>query len=294
MNFVLFCRKWNHLQKGESNCFDEMAESSRTDVSAFRRAAFVEKTSRRCSQSRFEQSKDSNWLDRIHSNVIKHSKGSHANAMERSQKSHTNASKPSQESHFNIRKNTHERSRLNAEDNSKLRRLNNAIDSNKTSNKEQGSHLSAKKDSQETHSSTSGEHSDESESIALKQPRKPAFRKKMPSEGVKRLKHSPTKKDTSWKQNSRSRRLVANARERSRIHILSDAFENLRRAVPSYSQDQKLSKLAILKLATYYISALTNLAESDTSARSLKQFADCVAHCTKALQTEGRSRRKHF
>lgn len=96
------------------------------------------------------------------------------------------------------------------------------------------------------------------------------------------------------RQNTRSRRLVANARERSRIHILSDAFENLRRAVPSYSQDQKLSKLAILKLATYYISALANLAESDTSARSLKKFADCVAHCTKALQSEGRARRKLY
>lgn len=99
---------------------------------------------------------------------------------------------------------------------------------------------------------------------------------------------------THGRQNSRSRRLVANARERSRIHILSDAFENLRGAVPSFSQDQKLSKLAILKLATYYISALANLAESDTSARSLKKFADCVARCTKALQTEGRARRKQY
>lgn len=122
---------------------------------------------------------------------------------------------------------------------------------------------------------------------------KRARRKRAGGEGGKRSKTN-AKKDTTWRQNSRTRRLVANARERSRIHILSDAFENLRRAVPSYSEDQKLSKLAILKLATYYISALANLAESDTSTRSLKQFADCVAHCTKALQTEGRSRRKQF
>lgn len=128
---------------------------------------------------------------------------------------------------------------------------------------------------------------------SAKQFGKRAKRKKAGSEGTKKPKAS-TKKDASWRQNTRSRRLVANARERSRIHILSDAFENLRRAVPSYSQDQKLSKLAILKLATYYISALANLAESDTSARSLKQFADCVSHCTKALQTEGRARRKQF
>lgn len=130
-------------------------------------------------------------------------------------------------------------------------------------------------------------HSDELQ-LAAPERHKNGRRKKM------KTRQCEAKRENLIRQNSRSRRLVANARERSRIHILSDAFENLRRAVPSYSQDQKLSKLAILKLATYYISALANLAESDTSARSLKQFADCVEHCTMALQTEGRTRRKQF
>jgi len=103
---------------------------------------------------------------------------------------------------------------------------------------------------------------------------------------------SKLKKALSWRQSNRSRRLIANARERSRIHIMSEAFEGLRRAVPCYSSDQKLSKLAILRLATSYISALSYLAENDTSTKSLKHFAECVDQCTQALQTEGRARRK--
>lgn len=108
-------------------------------------------------------------------------------------------------------------------------------------------------------------------------------------------KREKNKKGISWRHSSRSRRLIANARERSRIHIMSEAFDSLRRAVPSYSHDQKLSKLAILRLATSYISALAHLkhlAENDSSGNSLQLFADCVDQCTRALQTEGRAKRK--
>jgi len=115
--------------------------------------------------------------------------------------------------------------------------------------------------------------------------------KKKRCQGGKKAR-SKLKKALSWRQSNRSRRLIANARERSRIHIMSEAFEGLRRAVPCYSSDQKLSKLAILRLATSYISALSYLAENDTSTKSLKHFAECVDQCTQALQTEGRARRK--
>lgn len=115
--------------------------------------------------------------------------------------------------------------------------------------------------------------------------------KRKRSQGGKKAR-SKLKKALSWRQSNRSRRLIANARERSRIHIMSEAFEGLRRAVPCYSSDQKLSKLAILRLATSYISALSYLAENDTSTKSLKHFAECVDQCTQALQTEGRARRK--
>lgn len=117
--------------------------------------------------------------------------------------------------------------------------------------------------------------------------------KKKRGQSVKKSR-SKLKKVLSWRQSNRSRRLIANARERSRIHIMSEAFEGLRRAVPSYSSDQKLSKLAILRLATSYISALSYLAENDTSTKSLKHFAECVDKCTQALQTEGRTRRKEW
>lgn len=113
---------------------------------------------------------------------------------------------------------------------------------------------------------------------------------KMSQKGRRTRRNS--RKGNSWRQSNRTRRLVANARERSRIHIMSEAFEGLRRAVPCYSYDQKLSKLAILRIATSYIDALANLTETDTSDKSLQRFAESVDQCTKALQSEGRSRRK--
>ena len=269
-----------------------MAASSQTDVSAFRRSSHAEKTSRKFSQNRSVQStENSNWFH-SNSNAVKRSKGRHTTANERS-KSHSNG-KRSKESHLSVRKYSHVRHGLKAEEQLDVDCLVSPPNSQEQTNEKKHPHgieLKVDRSSQESHL-TANEHSDDAQ---VKQNGKRGCRKKVSNaDGVKRLKQSTSQKDNSWRQNSRSRRLVANARERSRIHILSDAFENLRRAVPSYSQDQKLSKLAILKLATYYISALANLAESDTSARSLKQFADCVAHCTKALQTEGRSRRKHF
>ena len=57
------------------------------------------------------------------------------------------------------------------------------------------------------------------------------------------------------------RRLVANARERSRVHALSTAFESLRTAVPSYSPEQKLSKLTILRVAINYINSLQQVSQ---------------------------------
>ena len=87
------------------------------------------------------------------------------------------------------------------------------------------------------------------------------------------------------------RRLVANARERSRVHALSNAFEALRGTIPSYSHDQKLSKLTILRVAINYIDALTQLLAPKTPD-SERRFNQCVEECTSVLQTEyGRSRK---
>ena len=99
----------------------------------------------------------------------------------------------------------------------------------------------------------------------------------------------------NYKNMTRERRVEANARERSRVHTISAAFEGLRRAVPSYSYNQKLSKLAILRIACSYINALTKLTDDDESETGLQDtsFAECVDSCTRTIQTEGKARRRH-
>ena len=99
----------------------------------------------------------------------------------------------------------------------------------------------------------------------------------------------------NYKNMTRERRVEANARERSRVHTISAAFDGLRRAVPSYSYNQKLSKLAILRIACSYINALSKLADSDIGSPESKDstFAECVDSCTRTIQTEGKARRRH-
>nr|SVF01456.1 taxi A [Mesovelia furcata] len=64
---------------------------------------------------------------------------------------------------------------------------------------------------------------------------------------------------------SKYKRKNANARERSRMREINEAFDSLRRAVPT--QDEKMTKIATLKLAMSYIAALTEaLSESDAES----------------------------
>lgn len=90
-----------------------------------------------------------------------------------------------------------------------------------------------------------------------------------------------------------TRRLLANARERTRVHTISAAFEALRKQVPCYSYGQKLSKLAILRIACNYILSLAQLAELDDSPdHGSLNFSQCVEQCTRTLQAEGRSKKR--
>ncbi|XP_034050118.1 neurogenic differentiation factor 2-like [Thalassophryne amazonica] len=57
-------------------------------------------------------------------------------------------------------------------------------------------------------------------------------------------------------ERSKVRRMKANARERTRMHDLNSALDNLRKVVPCYSKTQKLSKIETLRLAKNYILAL--------------------------------------
>ncbi|XP_078254789.1 neurogenic differentiation factor 6-A [Rhinoraja longicauda] len=55
------------------------------------------------------------------------------------------------------------------------------------------------------------------------------------------------------------RRSEANMRERTRMHGLNNALDNLRKVVPCYSKTQKLSKIETLRLAKNYIWALAEI-----------------------------------
>ncbi|KAL0978379.1 hypothetical protein UPYG_G00169700 [Umbra pygmaea] len=66
----------------------------------------------------------------------------------------------------------------------------------------------------------------------------------------------------------KARRVKANARERSRMHGLNDALENLRSIMPCHSKTQKLSKIETLRLARNYICALSEALEGGQSTES--------------------------
>jgi hypothetical protein len=61
----------------------------------------------------------------------------------------------------------------------------------------------------------------------------------------------------------------ATVRERNRMHILNDAFDDLRRIVPktNLSEHQRLSKIATLRLAIHYIGALTKILQNSGGCR---------------------------
>lgn len=85
------------------------------------------------------------------------------------------------------------------------------------------------------------------------------------------------------------RRLVANARERSRVHTISAAFEAVRQQIPAYTCNQKMSKLSILRIATSYIHALTVMVDQlDEEEDQVLQGK--MNECTKVIQLESRTK----
>lgn len=97
----------------------------------------------------------------------------------------------------------------------------------------------------------------------------------------------------NYKNMTRERRIEANARERTRVHTISAAFDTLRSAIPSYSNTQKLSKLSVLRVACAYIVTLSRIAGTDYSPdRAEPSVAECLDEVTKTIQTEGKIRKK--
>jgi atonal protein 8 len=107
---------------------------------------------------------------------------------------------------------------------------------------------------------------------------------------------SPVSKPSSqrnYKNMTRERRIEANARERTRVHTISAAYDTLRKSIPSYSNTQKLSKLSVLRVACSYILTLSRMTGEDFSAdQSQPDIQDCIDSVTKTIQTEGKLRRK--
>ncbi|XP_049876414.1 transcription factor ATOH8 [Pectinophora gossypiella] len=90
----------------------------------------------------------------------------------------------------------------------------------------------------------------------------------------------------NYKNMTRERRIEANARERTRVHTISAAFDTLRRSVPAYSHNQKLSKLSVLRIACAYIAALSAAIDPEADLES------AVESVTQTIHTEGKLRKK--
>lgn len=59
-------------------------------------------------------------------------------------------------------------------------------------------------------------------------------------------------------------RQAANVRERKRMFSLNEAFDELRRKVPTFAYEKRLSRIDTLRLAIVYISFMTELLEQNT------------------------------
>ncbi|KAI5107960.1 protein atonal homolog 7 [Silurus meridionalis] len=71
------------------------------------------------------------------------------------------------------------------------------------------------------------------------------------------------------------KRAAANARERKRMQGLNTAFDQLRKVVPQWGQDKKLSKYETLQMALSYIMALNRiLSDSSTNSDPHRQWLE--------------------
>ncbi|RZF43166.1 hypothetical protein LSTR_LSTR012852 [Laodelphax striatellus] len=77
---------------------------------------------------------------------------------------------------------------------------------------------------------------------------------------------------------SKYRRKTANARERSRMREINEAFDTLRRAIPHLasenSHSEKLTKITTLRLAMKYIAALTQVLQDPEPESDLDSSGD--------------------
>lgn len=72
---------------------------------------------------------------------------------------------------------------------------------------------------------------------------------------------------------SKSKRMATNSRERWRQQNVNEAFQELRKMVPTYPPDKKLSKHEILRMATRYIAFLQQLLNDQLQEQNRKAAA---------------------
>ena len=100
-------------------------------------------------------------------------------------------------------------------------------------------------------------------------------------------------KQRNYKSMTKERRIEANARERNRVHTISAAFEQLRAVIPTKAlptgtcSTSKLSKLAVVRIASAYILALANLCGRDYSVdQSKPSLGSCLQLLSQCLSNE--------
>lgn len=71
-----------------------------------------------------------------------------------------------------------------------------------------------------------------------------------------------TRSPTQVMRIKKNRRMKANDRERNRMHMLNDALEKLRVALPTFPEDTKLTKIETLRFAHNYIFALEQVLDN--------------------------------
>jgi Fer3-like protein len=70
---------------------------------------------------------------------------------------------------------------------------------------------------------------------------------------------NPPSKKTRRRVASMAQRRAANIRERRRMFNLNEAFDKLRRKVPTFAYEKRLSRIETLRLAITYISFMSEL-----------------------------------
>ncbi|XP_050700179.1 fer3-like protein [Eriocheir sinensis] len=74
-----------------------------------------------------------------------------------------------------------------------------------------------------------------------------------------------------------AQRRAANVRERRRMFNLNEAFDKLRRKVPTFAYEKRLSRIETLRLAITYISFMTELLASEHEAAAVAAAAAAAA-----------------